>query len=185
MQDHLDGHVTVQIQLPLLTATLVLQHEPGIVVVVWANIVVAAEPVIQHAYTPNELLLLEIIEEVFSSHRLHTVPNRIVSTIRSEKSTTTRHRDANTFVEQGRRTRAICRQRARGHDSCSGNDGSTYQRDCERHQGGLRNWSCEHKRPTVLPARDWDCQIHTHTKATLGWQTQLVDGVLRVEHINV
>ena len=61
---HLDGLVTVQIQLPLLTATLVLQLEPGIVVVVWANFVVAAEPVIQHANTPNELLVLEIIDEV-------------------------------------------------------------------------------------------------------------------------
>ena len=91
---HLVGLVTVQIQLPLLTATLVLQLEPGIVVVVWANFVIAVEPEIQHAYTPNELLVLEIIEEEFSSHRLHTVPNRIVSTIRSERSTTTRHRDA-------------------------------------------------------------------------------------------
>ena len=36
----LNGHVTVQIHLPLLTATLVLQREPGIVVVVWANIVI-------------------------------------------------------------------------------------------------------------------------------------------------
>ena len=35
----LDGHVSVQIQLPLLTATLVLQREPGIVVVVGAKIV--------------------------------------------------------------------------------------------------------------------------------------------------
>ena len=93
---HLDGLVTVQIKFPLFTAALVLQLEPGIVVVVWANFVIAADPEIQHAYTPNELLVLEIIEEVFSSHRLHTVPNRIVSTIRSEKSTTTRHRDANT-----------------------------------------------------------------------------------------
>ena len=50
----LDGHVTVQIQLPLLTATLVLQHEPGIVAVVWANIVIAAEPAIQHANTLND-----------------------------------------------------------------------------------------------------------------------------------
>ena len=49
----LDGHVTVQINLPLLTATLVLQLEPGIVVVIWANLVIAAEPVIQHAYTHN------------------------------------------------------------------------------------------------------------------------------------
>ena len=54
MNDHHDGHVTVQIHLPLLTATLVLQLEPGIVVVVWANIVIAAEPVIQQAYTPND-----------------------------------------------------------------------------------------------------------------------------------
>ena len=35
-----NGHVTVQIHLPLLTATLVLQREPGIVAVVWANIVI-------------------------------------------------------------------------------------------------------------------------------------------------
>ena len=94
---HHDGHVTVQIHLPLLTATLVLQLEPGIVVVVWANIVIAAEPVIQHAYTPKELLVLEMIEEVIYSHRLHTVPNRIVSTTRS-KTITTRHRDANTLA---------------------------------------------------------------------------------------
>ena len=40
----LDGHVTVQKHLPLLTATLVLQREPGKVVVVWANIDNAAEP---------------------------------------------------------------------------------------------------------------------------------------------
>ena len=79
---HLDGLVTVQIQLPLLTAKLVLQLEPGIIVVVWANFDIAAEPVIQHAHTPDELLELEIIEEVISSHRHHTVPNRIVSTTR-------------------------------------------------------------------------------------------------------
>ena len=59
------------------------------------------------------------------------------------------------------------------------------KKDCERHQGGHRNWSCEHERPSVLPARDWVCQIHTHTKAKLGWQTQLVDGVLRVEHVEM
>ena len=67
------------------------------VVVVGANNVVAADPVIQHANTPNELLVLEIIDEVISSHRLHTVPNRIVSTTRS-KTTTTRHLDANTLA---------------------------------------------------------------------------------------
>ena len=136
---HLDGLVTVQIQLPLLTATLVLLLEPGIVVVVWANFVIAAEPEIQHAYTPNELLVLEIIEEVFSSHRHNALQRRIVSTIRSETSTTTRHRDANTSAAHwGRRARAICCRRARGHDSSSGNDGTTIQRDCERHQSVSR-----------------------------------------------
>ena len=49
----LDGHVTVQIQLPLLTATLVLQHKPGIVVVVGAKIVIAVDPIIEHANTLN------------------------------------------------------------------------------------------------------------------------------------
>ena len=91
-----NGHVSVQIHLPLLTATLVLQREPGKVVVVWANIVLATEPVIQHAHTLDELLVLEIIEEGISS-QLHTVPNRIVGTTR-RKTTTTRHRDANTLV---------------------------------------------------------------------------------------
>ena len=91
----LDGHVTVQIHLPLLTATLVLQREPGIVVVVWANIVIAAETIIEYANTLNELLVLEILEKL-SSHRLHTVPNGIVSSTRNEKTTTTRHRDVNT-----------------------------------------------------------------------------------------
>ena len=75
---HHDGHVTVQIHLPLLTATIVLQLEPGRVVVVWANIVIAAEPVIQHAYTQNDPLVLEINVEQFSSLRPHAVPNRIV-----------------------------------------------------------------------------------------------------------
>ena len=45
--------------------------------------VVAAEPAIQHANTPNDHLELEIIDSVFSSQRPDTVPNRIVSTIRS------------------------------------------------------------------------------------------------------
>ena len=51
----LDGHVTVQIHLPHLTATLVLQLEPGKVVVVWAKIVIAADPIIEHANTLNTL----------------------------------------------------------------------------------------------------------------------------------
>ena len=52
-------------KLPLLTAKRVLQLEPGIVVVVWANFVEAAESVIQHANAPNEFLVVEIIEEEF------------------------------------------------------------------------------------------------------------------------
>ena len=84
---HNNGHVTTVQKLhlctlPLHTATLALQLEPGIVVVVWANFVIAADPEIQHAYTPNDLLVLEIIDEEYSSHRPHTVPNRIVSTSR-------------------------------------------------------------------------------------------------------
>ena len=66
------------------------------VAVVGANLVVAAEPEIQHANTPNEPLILEIIDEI-SSHRLHPVPNRIVSTVGRAESTTTQHRDAATL----------------------------------------------------------------------------------------
>ena len=44
---------TVKKHLPLLTATLVLQLEPGKKEAVWANIVVAAEPAIQHATHPT------------------------------------------------------------------------------------------------------------------------------------
>ena len=147
---------------------LVLDISSRVVVVVWANFVIAADPEIQHAYTTNDHLVLEIIDEVFSSHRPHSVPNRIVSTTRSEKSTTTRHRDANTPAAQ------VCRRRARDHDSCSGSDGPTIQRDCERHHIELRNWSCEHENPSVLPARDWVCQIHTHktgmsTTLSMNW----------------
>ena len=44
-----DGHVTVQIHLQLQTATPALQHKPGIAIVVGANNVVAAVPIIEHA----------------------------------------------------------------------------------------------------------------------------------------
>ena len=137
---HLIGHIAVQIQLPLLTATL--QLEPEIDVIVVINLVVAAEPEIQHANTPNEPLVLEIIGRI-SRHRLHTVPNRIVSTICS-KTTTTQHRDANTPAAQEA-------ARTRGHDNSSGNDGITIPRDCERHHGKLRNWSCEHENRLNFP----------------------------------
>ena len=90
-------------------------------------------------------------------------PKQNCRTIRSETSTTTRHRDGSTPQHIGAADNwAICRREARGHDSCSGDDGTTIQRDCERHHNGLRNWSCEHERSTVLPARDRVCQIHTH-----------------------
>ena len=48
------------------TATIALQLELEVVAVVWANIVIAAKPVFQHAYIPNDLLVLEIMEDVFS-----------------------------------------------------------------------------------------------------------------------
>ena len=83
---HLDGHVTAQIHLPLLTATLVLQLEPGKDVVVSANIAIVAEPAIKHANTTQRII----------NHRPHADPYRIISTVRSETSTTTRHRDAYT-----------------------------------------------------------------------------------------
>ena len=118
---------------------------------------------------------------VYFQSSAHAVPNEIVSTITSETSTTTRHRDANTSAAHwGHRARAICRRRVRGHDSCSGDDDVTIQRDCEQHHGGLRNWSCEHERPTVLPARDWVCQIHTHktgmsTTLSMNWNWSTPD----------
>ena len=60
------------------TATIALQLELEVVVVVGANNVNAAEPAIQQANKPNALLVLEIIDDVFSSHRPHAVPNRTV-----------------------------------------------------------------------------------------------------------
>ena len=172
---HLDGLVTEQIHLPLLTATFVLQLETGKDVVVWANFVIAAEPAIQHANTPNVLLVLEIIEDVFSSNRTHAVPNRIISTMRSERHTTTRHRDANTSAAHwGRRARAICRRRARGHDISSGNDGTTIQRDCERHQ------SVSRRMPVIrlAPPRQNSQGRHVHGGHAEGQESHLVLAVL-------
>jgi len=53
---------TVRIHLPLLNATLAFNFELE-EVVVGAKIVIAAEPVIQHANRPNELMILEITEK--------------------------------------------------------------------------------------------------------------------------
>ena len=86
-----NGHVSVQIHLPLLTATLVLQREPGKVVVVWANTVLATEPVIQHAHTRRTLGTGNNRRRYFQS------ASHWIGTTRS-KTTTTRHRDANTLV---------------------------------------------------------------------------------------
>ena len=85
---------------------------------------------------------------------------------RRADSTTTRHRDADTLAaKRGHRARAVCRRRVRSHDSSSGIDGITIQRDCERHHDGLRNWSCEHKRSAVLPARDWVQRTQLHVSS--------------------
>ena len=64
----------MQIQLPQLTATLSLQHESEEVVSVGAKLIVAADPVISHAYAPDVLLVLDVIGGVFSRHWRHTVP---------------------------------------------------------------------------------------------------------------
>ena len=81
----LDGHVTVQIQLPLHTATHVLQHKPGIVVVVGAKIVIAVDPIIEHANILNELMVLEILEK-FPVIGFTLSQTAIVSSTRSEKN---------------------------------------------------------------------------------------------------
>ena len=65
------------------------------VVVVGAKNVVAAVPVIEHADTPNVLLVQEGIDGVLSFIGIAT-PKRIVCTIGSETSTITRHGDAST-----------------------------------------------------------------------------------------
>ena len=142
--------ITVQIHLPLLTATLVCQLETGIVVVVGANLVVVAETVIQHAYTPNDPLVLEIIGRI-SSHRLQTVPNRIVSTT-GEKKPPPQDITTQTLPRHMGQRRQGCLPTKR--TKSSGNDGTSIQRDCERHHGELHNWSCEHKCANVLPARE-------------------------------
>ena len=55
---------------------------------------IAAEPVIQHAYTPNDLLKLEI-RRIFQSQASHC-PKQNCRHHQEKKTTTTRHRDANT-----------------------------------------------------------------------------------------
>ena len=79
----LDGHVTVQIHLPLLTATLVLQREPGIVVVVWANTVIAAETIIEYANTLNVEDTGNNRRSIFQSS-VSRCPKQNRKTIRSE-----------------------------------------------------------------------------------------------------
>ena len=50
------------------TATLALQLELEVVVVVGAKFVIAADPNIEHANTPNGQMVLEVIDGVFSLH---------------------------------------------------------------------------------------------------------------------
>ena len=52
-----DGHVAVQIHLPLLTATLALQLKPGSSCNCRCKSVEAADPTIKHADAPNVLLV--------------------------------------------------------------------------------------------------------------------------------
>ena len=78
------------------TATIALQLELEVVVVVGTNNVKAAEPTIQHAKTPNVLLVLEIKDDEFSSPRPHAVPNTTVKLSARNLHHHTRHRDANT-----------------------------------------------------------------------------------------
>ena len=139
---HLEGLVTVQIHLPQLTATLSLQHEPEVVVIVGANLVVAGDPVIQHAYAPDVLLELEVLDGVLSRHRLHAVPKRIECAIGSETFTTTQHRDANTPLHIGV-TKLVQSADAEHVVTTASvvNDGASCQRDCEGHRGRFRNWS--------------------------------------------
>ena len=110
------------------TATIALQLELEVVVVVGANNVNAADPAIQHPKTPNVFLVLEIIDDVFSIHRPHAVPNRII------KLSGVKPPPPHDIATQTPPNRAISRRRARGNDSRGGNDGPTIQRDSERHQ---------------------------------------------------
>ena len=100
------------------------------------------------------------------------------STTWSETSTITRHGDTSTRAAHwSRRVSAVCRRRARGHDSCSSIDGASCQSDCEGHRGRFHRWSRGHARPAELPTQDWNCQRHAHSHATLRRQAQPIDGV--------
>ena len=117
---------------------------------------------------PIDEMMLEIIDEEFSSYRLHTVPNRIVSTTRREKTTNTRHRDANTPAAHGPAESGLCRRRVRSHDKRSGNDGVTIQRDCEQHHGGLRNGAVNTNAPLCFPLE----LGATYPTACIKWPTK-------------
>ena len=54
----------------------------------------AADPVLEHATTLNNDLVLDVFDGVFSLHRLYADPGKIVSTIKREIFTTTQHRNA-------------------------------------------------------------------------------------------
>ena len=100
------------------------------------------------------------------------------STIRSETSTITRQGDESTRAAHwSRRDNAVCRSRAREHDSCSSINGASCHSDCEGHRGRFHSWSRGHARAAELPTRDWNCQRHAHTHATHRRQAQLIEGV--------
>ena len=104
-------------------------------------------------------MVLEIIEVENSSHRLPTVPNRTVSFTRSK---TTPHDIATQH----------------GHDSSSDNDGTTIQRDCERHQ------SVSGRMPVIrLAAPRQNSQgRHVHSEHEEGQESHLVLAVHLLGH---
>ena len=77
---HVDGLDTVQIHLPKLTTTIAFQLETEVVAVVGANLIVAADPVIQHAHAPDVLLVLEAIDGVFSAESEQSAEDKHVVT---------------------------------------------------------------------------------------------------------
>ena len=161
------------------TATIALQLELDVVVVVGANNVNAAEPTIQHAKTPRLLSTGNNRQCIFQSSASRC-PKQNHKTIRSETSTTTRHRDAYTpaagqSADEEHEVTTVAVATMVQPFKGTVNDTTV----------GSASGAVNTKIPAVLPVRDWVCQIHTHTKATLGWQTQLVDVVLRVEHVEM
>ena len=79
-----------------------------------------------------------------------------------------------------RRVSAVCRRRARGHDSCSGIDGASCQSDCEGHRGMFHSWSRGHAHPAVLPLETGTAKCMLMPMPTLRRPAQPKDGVWSV-----